>query len=64
MLYKLPKINFEDNRQLTVIVIGIVIVVVVVLVIVYKVLRLLDKHKEEKCCYRGQNKSPKSNGRC
>ena len=48
MLYKLPKINFEDNRQLTVIVIGIVIVVVVVLVIVYKVLRLLDKHKEKR----------------
>ena len=47
MLYALPKINFEDNRQLTVIVIGIAVVVIVVLIIVAKVLSIKDKQKEK-----------------
>ena len=48
MLYGLPKINFEDNKQLTVIVIGIVVVVVVALLIVAKVLKTLDKQRERR----------------
>lgn len=48
MLYGMLKINFEDNRQLTVIVIGIVVVAVVALLIVAKVLKTLDKRRERR----------------